>query len=281
MRSNPERMAIRSKLLEVYAKRRDAKGFELLATQMFNLTRGDGEDWAKAQELGRTIDPDNPLYQAGGMPDEVRGNSGEVIEPLGASTLPHTAPAPAPTFEPAADATLDGIDLDLDIGGDEPPRRPEATQPIAPEPALDMVFNQDATLTLEPEPRTVPVNRPATADVAEVPQTVSLGKRAPEPADDGLDFDLGALPEVAMPPAPAPEPSGNTSLLDFGDFGIEPPAAPADSSAEGPLARKLELAEEFRQIGDLEGARDLLEEVVSKADGALKTKAQGMLDKLG
>jgi pilus assembly protein FimV len=145
------------------------------------------------------------------------------------------------------------------------------------------VFNQDATLTLEPEPRTVPVNRPATADVAEVPQTVSLGKRAPEPADDGLDFDLGALPEVDVPPqrAPEPESSGSTSLLDFGDFGIEPPAAPADSSAEGPLARKLELAEEFRQIGDLEGARDLLEEVVSKADGALKTKAQGMLDKLG
>ena len=48
-----------------------------------------------------------------------------------------------------------------------------------------------------------------------------------------------------------------------------------------PLARKLELAEEFRQIGDVEGARDLLEEVVAKADGALKSKAQGMLAGLG
>jgi pilus assembly protein FimV len=48
-----------------------------------------------------------------------------------------------------------------------------------------------------------------------------------------------------------------------------------------PLMRKLELAEEFRQIGDLEGARDLLEEVVASAEGALKTKAQGMLDSLG
>ncbi len=47
-----------------------------------------------------------------------------------------------------------------------------------------------------------------------------------------------------------------------------------------PLARKLELAEEFRQIGDMEGARDLLEEVVANADGALKTKAQGMLERL-
>jgi len=51
MRGNPERMAIRTKLLEVYAKRRDTKGFELLATQLYSLTKGEGDDWAKAQEL--------------------------------------------------------------------------------------------------------------------------------------------------------------------------------------------------------------------------------------
>ena len=34
MRSNPERLAIRTKLLEVYAKRRDIKGFDPLATEL-------------------------------------------------------------------------------------------------------------------------------------------------------------------------------------------------------------------------------------------------------
>jgi pilus assembly protein FimV len=63
---------------------------------------------------------------------------------------------------------------------------------------------------------------------------------------------------------------------DFG--GIELPAI--DDDASDPISRKLELAEEFRQIGDTEGARDLLQEVIAKADGALKTKAQGMLDAL-
>jgi len=48
-----------------------------------------------------------------------------------------------------------------------------------------------------------------------------------------------------------------------------------------PMARKIELADEFRRIGDHEGARELLEEVVSKADGALKSRAQTMLDALG
>ena len=51
------RLAIRLKLLEVYAKRRDTKGFEQLAIQLYAETKGTGEDWAKAQEMGRGLDP--------------------------------------------------------------------------------------------------------------------------------------------------------------------------------------------------------------------------------
>jgi len=53
-----------------------------------------------------------------------------------------------------------------------------------------------------------------------------------------------------------------------------------EDDGSDPLARKLELAEEFNQIGDYEGARDLLQEVIENADGALKAKAQAMLDGL-
>jgi pilus assembly protein FimV len=282
MRSTPERMAIRSKLLEVYAKRRDAKGFELLASQMFNLTRGEGEDWTKAQELGRTIDPDNVLYQPGGQPEEVLGASGQVVEPLGASTVPYTAPAPAPQFEPAADATLDGIDLDLDlVGMDAPTMTNETTQPFS----TAAQFGSDDTLTIEipgDDPKTVPVHRPSTAGAAAVPTTIALNNKPPA-HDDGLDFDLASLPDLnLLDEAPsASMHSGETSMLDLGDFGTEAPAPAQDGgNGDSPLARKLELAEEFRQIGDLEGARDLLEEVVSKADGPLKAKAQSMLEKL-
>jgi pilus assembly protein FimV len=109
----------------------------------------------------------------------------------------------------------------------------------------------------------------------------------------GLDFDLGDfdLSGDTMPPhGTTPGSSLPADTLDFGDFGLDvapkpkSEAAPSPAPAPGdsdPLARKLELAEEFRQIGDLEGARDLLEEVVAKADGALRSKAQGMLDTLG
>ena len=92
-----------------------------------------------------------------------------------------------------------------------------------------------------------------------------------------MDFDLSAIsldlepPKNAAPAAVAESGVGDLAEIDF---------APEEDDGSDPLARKLELAEEFRQIGDMEGARDLLQEVVAKADGVLKSKAQGMLDAL-
>jgi pilus assembly protein FimV len=54
-----------------------------------------------------------------------------------------------------------------------------------------------------------------------------------------------------------------------------------DDVEDDPMSRKLELAEEFRQIGDNDGARDLLHEVVAKSSGSVKTRAQSMLADLG
>ena len=283
MRANPERMAIRSKLLEVYAKRRDTKAFELLATQMLTLTRGEGEDWPKAQALGLSIDPENPLYKPGAGPvGGLLDEKGAPIEVLGAPTQPHTAPVAPPAFQPAADATLDGGNLDLDLELPLPP----ATAPIEPTLALGESTQPFATTTANPrndtldfsldeiDPKTIPVRQHRPEAVA---PTVALPPR--DKVDDGLDFDLGDLGGDA----PAPKAAAATdSTLDFGEFGLdtgtpEPPAGPDHD----PLSRKIELAEEFRQIGDMEGARDLLEEVIAKADGALKSKAQGMLDRLG
>lgn len=287
MRATPERMAIRTKLLEVYAKRRDTKAFELLATQLFNLTRGEGEDWGKAQAMGQSIDPENPLYKPGGAPEEVRGAGGQVVpEPLGASTVPYTAPVAAPQFQPAADATLDsGLDLDLEL--DPVPRTVSLPRPPAAAAA-------PATTPVLPSEMTTPFTTGAQAnsdrtldfslDEEEVHRTVPGGRKPQSDGDTTLDFDLEAL-DTPSPSAAADMRKRPEQALDFGEFSIDGQAVEPDGhagagSASDPLARKLELAEEFRQIGDLEGARDLLEEVVAKGSGTLQAKAQGMLDKL-
>jgi len=88
-------------------------------------------------------------------------------------------------------------------------------------------------------------------------------------SDISLDLDM---PAPAPAAAPAPSPSG------FGDLGL--PSLGSDGE-DDPLSRKLELAEEFRQIGDTDGARDLLNEVVAKSSGTVKSRAQSMLADLG
>jgi len=272
MRASPERLAIRTKLLEVYAKRRDTKGFELLATQLFGLTNGQGEDWAKAQEIGLQIDPENPLYQPGGAPALNEGEGRPSAELLGASTMPQSV-LPSPSEFGASgnassgfDTTASGssVDLDLDLGSSEAVsapvfQSPERTQPIPVDeeaPSLnDMSFNLP----------------PVAAPAPSVPNTGSM------------DFDLGSIsldlgdstvPVPTAKPAPAPTAPAST---DFGTVDLE---QGADDGAD-PIARKLELAEEFRQIGDTEGARDLLQEVITKASGSVKSRAQAMLDELG
>ena len=270
MRASPERLAIRTKLLEVYAKRRDTKGFELLATQLFGLTGGQGEDWAKAQEIGLQIDPENPLYQPGGKPAEAEGRP--AAELLGASTMPQSV-LPSPSEFGASGNSGSGfdstsgnnVDLDLDLGtsvtapAPAPARAVERTQPVktSPPPAPAAAPEFDAmSFNLPPAAAPTPA----------------------APASRSMDFDLGSISldlgddsTVAQPKAASPA-SADFASLDLGGSG--------DDGAD-PIARKLELAEEFRQIGDMEGARDLLQEVVAKSSGAVKTRAQAMLNDLG
>ncbi|MBC8056559.1 MAG: hypothetical protein H7Y61_08270, partial [Rhizobiales bacterium] len=269
MRSNPDRMAIRTKLLEVYAKRRDTKGFELLATQLFALTRGEGEDWAKAQELGAQIDPENPLFKPGGAPATVHGSSGEIIEPLGASTMPQSVlPSPSQfgnvtTRSPEPDSASMGLDLDLDLGD------PESGRPTAPSPL-------ETAQAVKPAAQRRDADDAMSLDFSmpEVPELQTRPARAVEPStfdlsDISLDLDMPTNERTAVAASTAP--SG------FGDIGLPS----LDGDDDDPLSRKLELAEEFRQIGDNDGARDLLHEVVAKSSGATKNRAQNMLADLG
>ncbi|MBC7995057.1 MAG: hypothetical protein H7Z15_17645 [Rhizobacter sp.] len=269
MRASPERLAIRTKLLEVYAKRRDTKGFELLATQLFGLTGGQGEDWAKAQEIGVQIDPDNQLYQPGGKPAGSEGDGRPAAELLGASTMPQSV-LPSPSEFGASgssgsgfDTTSgDSIDLDLDLALPDstpptPSRAAERTQPMAAVPAPAPSFDS-MSFNLPPSPA------PAAAAPATGPMDFDLGS---------ISLDLGNDTTVAQPKAtPGLPVSSDFGAIDLGDV--------SDDGSD-PIARKLELAEEFRQIGDTEGARDLLQEVVAKSSGAVKTRAQSMLNDLG
>jgi pilus assembly protein FimV len=267
MRSSPERLAIRTKLLEVYAKRRDTKGFELLAAQLFALTRGEGEEWAKAQEMGAEIDPENPLFQPGGEPAQAAGVS--AADPLGVSTMVQSVvPVPSTLAESAAatESSFNEVDLDLDD--------PDIGTPTTSRGLLD---------TTEPFPAQIQADA---EHLTAITQKMPLMPNEPQPdsREDALPFDMSGFSlDLDKPPVASAAAPAATASAAGGDLALDEIDLPDLEGVESndPMLRKLELAEEFRQIGDRDGARDLLREVLAKASGATHSKAQGMLDDLG
>ena len=274
-----------------------------MAIQLFGLTRGEGPDWARAQDLGQQVDPDNALYQLGGVPATFNG-AVDHVEPLGASTMPQSV-LPSPSqFGPdaarasAAAASLNmDLDLDLDFSDSAAPTAPMSTIPatMRPDPFRDsMSFDRQlpsaksdgqalagvgavagvgaGELTAKASSAASALDKPMTFDLS----SISLDFDAP--ADDAVKKRISPItvPGELQMPASASD-SGRDSVHDS----LLDSAYDSTHEHADPLLRKLELAEEFRQIGDTDGARDLLHEVLAKADGTLKTRAQGILDQLG
>ncbi|MBJ7310009.1 LysM peptidoglycan-binding domain-containing protein, partial [Rugamonas sp. CCM 8940] len=231
LRSHPDRSAVRLKLLEIYATRKDARAFETQASELYAQTRGEGEDWAQAVALGLALDPYNPLYAAGpsvaavsaaaATPAERLAEPDHFAAPLdqgmdfGSDRQLETALPVAPAADQAAFASSDSL-LDFDLGGlglDPVPAPAVADQPsavvTAEESAFDLAFDSPS-----PAPAPAVINDEPSMDFgidlpedrAEAPAAAAtaLPNLANDPlADlDLMDFDLPAAP------APAPAPNG-------------------------------------------------------------------------
>lgn len=252
LRTHPSRIAIHQKLLEIYAKRRDPKNFESIAKAAFKLTGEAGQEWEHICELGRSVDPSNVLYQPGGAPPVSAPAPLQDMDARGTSATARPVPP-----SPAAPASAMDLDLDLDFSLDEAPPSSisEASSQNRPAAAPSVPARASKSMELE-----APLPTLATQ-----PDELSAGSTAPtplapaEPAKSGmLEFDLGSL------------------SLDLGT----PSEQPATGS-DDPLGTKLALAEEFNAIGDTDGARALIEEIIAEASGEMKAKAHKALSQLG
>lgn len=62
LKTQPERHAVRVKLLEIFSNRKDLQAFAAMAAELYEQTKGEGEDWEQAVEMGLALDPNNQLY---------------------------------------------------------------------------------------------------------------------------------------------------------------------------------------------------------------------------
>jgi pilus assembly protein FimV len=309
LKKEPTRLAIHVKLLEIYNARRAAKPFETLAMDLKGLTGGSGPEWEKALAMGRVLDPSNVLYGAAPapaveqappppshvastvilMPDQPEKMQATVTMPGQLAHMAAAAEAHPPVEE------VSSLDFDLDLGGPAAPA-PGAAAPAAAA-ASGMAFDLD-------------LGGPAAAAAAPVAAglDIDLGmgtEAAPAAGDLGIDFALDATPAPVAPAAPAPAPAPASGGLDF-DFDIGTPAAaapaapaldlggisldlgePAKPAAAAPVednpevATKLELAQAYEEMGDKDGARELLREVLNEGSAGQQETARARLAQLG
>lgn len=211
LRSDGSRQAVRLKLLEIYAKRGDAKTFETMSTELYAATGGQGEDWKQAAALGLSIDPHNPLYADAGTP------------------APVAAMAPAPT-PPARVPPSIGTGLGatgLGVAGLAASDFMASDVHVGTTPSINEPPPASATEYM----RTDPMPRPESSSATSAPSM-------------DLDFDLGfantgmaALPTATTPPAPPPaapvDPTrGNGLDFDVGSS-VKPLIDPFTASAFG------------------------------------------------
>ena len=293
LQKDANRVPVHAKLLEIYANRRDTRAFEQTALKLKNLTGGAGPEWDKATALGRSIDPQNGLY--GG--------------PSGAAAAPAAAAAAGAAAAAAAAPTLD-----FDLGGATTPGSgtPDITldegQKPASAAAAPVDFDLGAATTpgketsdFTPGGTLIMDEKGPESTVTGLDFDLNIGATeekkagtpaapppsAPVPAESagGLDFDLnldlGGTEKTAPPETPAAAPMDLSSIsLDLGSAG-EPSAAPSNDPKWQEVATKLDLAKAYEEMGDKDGARELLNEVMKDGDTAQKGQAQQLLSKLG
>ncbi len=136
-----------------------------------------------------------------------------------------------------------------------------AAQPARPAPASEEDLADLAALAVDPAP---------------VPEVLEEDWDSLANADS--ENGKPAAPTPAPAPAEAPELSFEAGSEPESDLGYELADGDADADAS---ATKLELAKAYLDIGDVDGARGMLEEVVAEASADVRAEAERLLREIG
>lgn len=188
LKTDPNRAAIYLKLLEVYAQRQSLKQFETTASELYSRTGGQGADWEKAAQMGRKLDPDNPLYAAQAVEGE-RTVPPKTEMPVELAAAATAAAAAASVAAPASAGEAEDEKAPDETGQALSSLDFTTSMPIEPSPS-----QLKDTWTMPGELGQIAAGE-AEAPEAEIPAVV--GADMAETIDmDSIDFDLGGDEDV-------------------------------------------------------------------------------------
>jgi pilus assembly protein FimV len=308
LKNDPNRVEVRQKLLEVYGLlgRRDA--FDGHLDQLADDQAGNPEGWASTAAIAKRFYSDHPRVANAPTPPIEPGSGLGVVAATGAAGAAMAAavasraasPTPAPTIAlpevptPAPSPMLFNdpvkrVDPDMNIG------------------ALDFTLDDGLKVPTLRRPTMMgefltPAQPPAPAPTFAPAQATKPAQKSPA-SEFGLDEDLADL-EAGL--ARAMEKQGGPSAfarMDRDsvmtgsklspalraaslDLGIDPElafTAPQSSKLEvrfEDAATKIDLAKAYEEMGDKDGAREILLEVMREGNEQQKKDAQSIIDRL-
>jgi pilus assembly protein FimV len=282
---NPAREELKLKLLEIYANRSDVRAFETLAEEMYASQGGrPSKHWPRVEELGRKLNPNNPMFKGGGasaasLKTPAPPNFAETAKMKAAPGMAAVAPAPSITAVAEAPTSIatssGGGDFDFDMDSGSGSSAPAASQ------GLDFDMGGAA----ETKPSSVDTALDFSADdlgstTSDSGLEVDLGQSA-----NVVDFDFGDKSDTAMPATAAAAPETELAMdMDAAPSNGAGASSSGDSMTESPqwdeTATKLDLARAYIDMGDSEGARSILDEVMSEGNDQQKSQAKELAAQL-
>jgi pilus assembly protein FimV len=281
---NPANLRLRLDLLRHYHERGNAGEFENAARGLrAQIASEDQPEWQEATRLAATILPGHAMFaHRDEIPSEVSFDEAEhAAEPIGDSMdfsqFEESPPTPSaadaePKLQAAAEPSFD-FDFDLDtptvalepVAVSEPEVAAQAVASDAPAAAVDSEISFDFDLDA-PAAAESAAAEPAPEPEAPVAAKEEFSLDLPE--IDFASMDAGHAGEAAFE-EPAPVASNlDDELGDLGVFG------------DDAVATKLDLARAYMDMGDPDGARSMLEEVIGEGNAEQQNEARQLLSGL-
>ncbi len=268
LKQNPNRHPVRLKLMELYASKQNASALKGQFDTLTELTNGAGSEWIAGKQIMAATDSVTSIQMA---PASL-GRTSTIASLIKTSETVNTA---LPHINLADPTMIGDVQLSNPTVIDAPPQRVSSAS-TASLPTINLA----TTIMKDPTPETK-------TDIKTDDKT-DLKKES-----DALSFDIQSptmfVSPNTVPATPAlPAVQTPSTALDFKmtKATLNPPSIFDKISGEGTtstvqaLETKFSLAQAYMDIGDKEGAKELLQEVVESGHQHLTEQAQALLLKL-
>jgi len=305
----PDQLDLHAKLLEVFHAAKDADAFEAQARILHEKIGGNESNqyWTDILPLGRDLCPHSDLFGGGGgfAADDHLGVSADDEDLLDFDFDENTditavAPAAASEADNSLDFDMSALDLDLDSSSNSPARAPESYDMPASGSNddagldFDMSFEEDNTANAEEEPLSMDFDTGG-FEMDSTEEDLTAGGYdfdSESEADSGLSFAEEDAPlELSM--EDAEEDSSEPLSMDYeqsadivqfdagGDIDLDGELDEDIFSNVDEVGTKLDLAKAYVDMGDSDGARSILDEVLEEGDDSQKQQAEELLQQMG